>query len=235
MNSYSLVYENKDQMRSTITKNHQKGEAETLVQVFCGIIDEEYIKQVTGEIKDLLPDAKIIGSTTCGEIVKGIAKRRTCVITVTQFERTHIELVVADGEDQQEIIANSYRKMENMDRETIKMAICFMSMKEFESSLGLEQFATREKYSIAGGIAGNPSGEFGSTTYVFTENSILENGAVAALLINEDLMVYNGVSYGWVPIGRTFKITAVEGHQIKKLIMSQLGYFMKNTWGTIVV
>ncbi|WOE70459.1 HD domain-containing protein [Hydrogenimonas thermophila] len=59
---------------------------------------------------------------------------------------------------------------------------------------------------VAGGLAAD--NEQFQNTIVFTENEIFLDGAVAALLFNDELEVITKASFGWVSIGETMTITS---------------------------
>jgi hypothetical protein len=59
-----------------------------LIQVFTGIVEVEFIKNIISEIQSLLPKAEVIGATTAGEIYKGKVMTNTTIISFTIFTKS---------------------------------------------------------------------------------------------------------------------------------------------------
>jgi diguanylate cyclase (GGDEF)-like protein len=65
---------------------------------------------------------------------------------------------------------------------------------------------------IAGAQAGDNG--HGVISYVFTENGILDHGAVVASLSGEALSAHNSYNLSWVPIGKKLTITKASGPRV---------------------
>jgi signal transduction histidine kinase len=72
-----------------------------------------------------------------------------------------------------------------------------------------------EKLVISGGLAGD-NAEF-VNTIVFTEDEIITNGAVIALLYNDDLIVNTQANFGWENIGKQLIITKAKDNVVYEI------------------
>ena len=205
MRVYSTYYENKEGLKSFIDQNSITPSDKILVQVFSGICDEEYIKNLLSDIKAVLPDAKILGSTTDGEILGTNASENTTVLSISVFEKTKILTYSSD------LSSGSYEAANSIIQKFLK-GVGLKLVITFADGLhtnGQEYVKAYEDYDnslvVTGGLAGDNATFEG--TYVFTEDGIKQNGAVAAALYNKDLIVNTHHSFNWESIGKILTIT----------------------------
>ncbi|MEA3499180.1 MAG: FIST N-terminal domain-containing protein, partial [Campylobacterota bacterium] len=92
------------------------------------------------------------------------------------------------------------------DADDAKVAIVFTDGLNINGEVFLKAF---NKYipniTVAGGLAADNA--LFDKTYVFTDDGILNNCAVAAVLYNPDLIVNTTFSFGWETIGKEFTVT----------------------------
>ena len=99
MQCYSFIYQNKKTLEEFIYAHHISTHQEILIQVFTGIIDYTYIDTLRQELLYFLPHAKIIGSTTSGEISPKEITSQKSVITFCLFENTSIQTNIITHEE----------------------------------------------------------------------------------------------------------------------------------------
>ncbi|HIP43825.1 MAG TPA: hypothetical protein EYG93_00610, partial [Sulfurospirillum arcachonense] len=90
MKTFNKLFTNRQNLQKFVNDNSLK-EKNILLQIFTGICDFDYICKLLDEIKSILPDAKIIGTTTSGEIVNDITTSRATVLSFSVFEKTSIK------------------------------------------------------------------------------------------------------------------------------------------------
>jgi hypothetical protein len=90
MKTHSLLYKNGAELKDFISKNDLSEYRSVLVQVFTGVCDPEFIRSVTTDIKENLPEAAVIGSTTAGEIFNGDSVENETIICMSIFEKTTV-------------------------------------------------------------------------------------------------------------------------------------------------
>ena len=90
MQCYSLFYQNRQKLVEFIANNAIDTSATILVQVFTGINEYEYIKNLRDILLEVLPQAKIVGATTSGEISQDKVGDGSTVISISVFEKTQL-------------------------------------------------------------------------------------------------------------------------------------------------
>ena len=61
-----------------------------LVHMYAGLTERGRLELIIGEIKKVLPEAKIVGSTAGGEIMKGVLQQQTTLLVVDVFQKTEV-------------------------------------------------------------------------------------------------------------------------------------------------
>ncbi len=178
---------------------------ELLVQIFTGIVDEEHIKSLISTILKIVPKAKIIGSTTDGEIMGDRVQQYSTILSFIIFEKTKVKTYYTDCDDKSSIVAKKlYSQFKPID--DIKAIISFTQGLDFNGESYIKSFKKlNHKMVIAGGLAGD-NASF-QKTIVFTEKGCMNSTAVAAVLHSKELIVSNINSFGWKRIGKKLKVT----------------------------
>lgn len=213
MKTFNIKYKDYESLKSYIYNNDIIKYSNILVQVFSGISGKDFIEEVIGNLKLLIPQCKIIGATSAGEILNGNILERECLISISIFEKTKIKTILIN-----EKISDFQKGIEvgcKLVYPDTKVIISFA-----DESINGEEFlegvnSINNKVLVAGGIAGKNNSS--DKTYVFTENGVERNAVVAALLENKDLHVSNGSSFNCIPIGKEHAITCVEDNILKKI------------------
>jgi len=204
MKVYNTFYINKEKLKSFLSEHDITDEKELLIQAFCGETDKVHIKTLLSDLKSLLPKAKILGSTTDGEICNSKVSTHKTVLSFSIFENTKIITKHITAKDSQNLAKNLLNSVkQNND---LKLLITFT---DGLRTNGEDYIKTIQKINpdlvVAGGLAGD-NAKF-LRTIIFNENGIYEDGAVGAFFYNKDLQVNTEYNFGWQKIGKKLKIT----------------------------
>ncbi|NPA60108.1 MAG: diguanylate cyclase, partial [Epsilonproteobacteria bacterium] len=204
MKTFNTYYINELSLKEFIKQNNIIDSNTTLIQVFTGNNDKNFIGKLILEIDNLLPHSKLIGSTTDGEIKDAKVTANHTVISFNIFKKTTLEVAIFD-------INNTYfdtgkKLATKIVGDKTKAIISFIdglggNGEEFLN--GISSVNTNIK--IAGGLAGD-NAKF-NHTFVFTKEHILEHGAVGVSLNSDSLKIYTDFSFHWSSIGVNLKIT----------------------------
>ena len=205
MKTFNKLFTNRQNLQKFVNDNSLK-EKNILLQIFTGICDFDYICKLLDEIKSILPDAKIIGTTTSGEIVNDITTSRATVLSFSVFEKTSIKTYGTKLAKNSKLTAQSLiNQFDN--QKSPKVVISFADGLHINGEEYINRFIEYNKdIVVAGGLAGD--NEQFKNTIVFTESEVYLDGAVVALLFNDELEVITKASFGWVSIGETMTITS---------------------------
>ena len=204
MKTINKVYQSKNDLKHFIASNNIKGFKNILLQIFIGVCDMKFIEELVSTIKTLVPHIKIIGTTTGGEICNDEVFENSTILAFSFFESTTIKTYFAtNGKDSNE---TAQKLISQFPKDTPKVVISFADGLHTNGEEFLKAFHSyNDRLIVSGGLAGD-NAKF-AKTFVFNEEKILDNGAVVALLFNDDLIVKTKASFGWENVGKTMTIT----------------------------
>ncbi len=204
MKTINKIYHSKNDLKHFIASNNIKGYKNILLQIFTGVCEIEFIEELVSTIKTLIPHIKIIGTTTCGEICNDEIYENSTILSFSLFKNTNIKTYYATaGKNSNETAQNLISKF---PKDMPKVAISFADGLHTNGEEFLKTFKNyNDNIIVAGGLAGD-NAKF-AQTIIFTEDKILDSGAVAALLFNDNLIVKTKASFGWESVGKTMTVT----------------------------
>ncbi len=181
--------------------------ASVLVHVFFGEWDVAAAKTLTAAINRTIPDAKIVGSVSCGEIFEGNLAALRCMAVVSVFDCTKIEVLTYKfhgGEE--ETTARRLAKDINARAET-KAAEFLMAMAGYDKQKFIESIDINNKNLVVfgAGVTGvtNPT----QTAFVSTNSGIVTCGMIAVFYEGTDFHVHVEHIFGWEPLGKEMTVT----------------------------
>lgn len=65
-----------------------------LIQIYSGVIEKERLSELLKVVKEVIPKAEIIGSTTAGEILNGVISLEKVALSINIFENTIFDVVL---------------------------------------------------------------------------------------------------------------------------------------------
>ena len=109
MQTINVKFINDEQLKIFIKDKKIVNNKNILLQIFSGVCELEYLENLITLIKDLVPQIKIIGSTTDGEIIDDEVSEYSTILSFSIFENTKIATYFTD------VIHNdSYKTAENL-------------------------------------------------------------------------------------------------------------------------
>lgn len=211
MKQYGFIYNNFEKLKSFI-ENKNINETDTvLIQIMCGIVKDEFIKNLINEILILLPSAEIIGATTSGEIYEGNIYEGSIVLSFTIFEKSRVQTALINNE------SNEYELGVNIAKEFIEQDTKLMIM--FSDGLitcgdnildGIK--SVNSEVIICGGKAGDNN--CFKETFVFAKEGVQSRGIAVAFISGNYLNITTESSFGWSGIGKEMTITKADNNKI---------------------
>ena len=212
MKSFNTQYKDLDSLKEYIFLNAITDEYTLLIQIFSGVIDETLALEISGNLKKLLPNSNIIGSTTSGEILSGEVYKETITISFSLFENTTVKsnFYKLDNEFKIKNI------VDDLFEDNTKALIIFSDgLNSNAEKLLKELYLVNPDIIIAGGRAGD-NAEF-KRTFVFDEKEFSEEACVVAALNSDELIVYSDYMLNWTPIGKDMIVTRVDNNILYEL------------------
>ncbi|WP_297426460.1 EAL domain-containing protein [Clostridium sp.] len=213
MKTYNIKYRDFETLKQYLNNTDIIKYNSILVQVFSGIGKKVFIEEIIENFKILIPQCKIIGATSSGEILNGDILEKECIVSISVFEKaviktTIIEKKLSDFQKGKEVA----RKLIDPDTKAIiSFGDISIDGEEFLDGINF----VNNSVLVAGGIAGK--NDFEDETYIFTENGVEKDTVVAVALSGKDLYASNGSSFNCIPVGKEYEVTEVEGSVIKKI------------------
>ncbi len=208
LNTYYSTYEN---LNNFIQDNNIKDSSMLLIQIFTSQNNYEFIETLLKKISNYFPFASLIGSTTDGEIKNGLVSTKETVISFTKFE--DVKLKTYSTNKFENYFDAGKKIATELVKEDTKVIISFIDGLLGNGEEYLNGISNIHKdVIVAGGLAGD-KGEF-KQTYVFTKDSIYQDGIVGVSLSSLKLNVFTDYSFNWLPIGQKLKITKVDKNRV---------------------
>ena len=211
MKIYNTAYTDEKELESFIHQHKLAKQEHLFVQIFSGTVDANYCVGVAKSIKEKLPQAEIIGTTTSGEICNGEMYDDTTVLSFSVFAHTSIKSKLYQLNDN--FLVENIQKELLFDN-TKAMIIFGDGLKSDAESIIKEISKIAPKIIIAGGRAADKAGK---ETYVFTENEYSDDGCVIASLSSDALVVNSDYILQWTPIGKEMVVTKADGPVLYEL------------------
>jgi len=212
MTTVNTEYNSIKDIEKIITEENIDINSKLLIQVFTGVLDIEFIKQLIQDIKTTLPNSEIIGATTDGEIIGSNVSINKTIISISKFEKVTFNIDYIEYEDNKSTEESAKYLASKICQKDTKAIITFadgLNSNGEEFLNGLSSYD--DSISISGGLAGDNATFI--KTFVFTNNKIISAGAVAVSL-NGDINISTNYSFHWEPIGKELLITKSENNVV---------------------
>ncbi len=237
MKTYSLAYKSFEDLINNIDSESITSEQEVLVQVFTSIFDKPFISNLIAEILRIIPQAKIIGTTSNMCIFNAEYVKNTCILSITILDNAHVCTCAIENKckDSYELGKEFFR---NIYQDKAKAMIIFATPFDIEPQellIGITH--SNKEIVISGGIAdihldnNNISSIASSKRYVFNEKRILENGVAGVCISGDNLFVNLVSNCSWLPIGKEHIITEAKDNFIISIDNTTAADFYSNYIG----
>lgn len=212
----------KEEINLKTFQNHKN----ILVQIFCGQ-DKKHFQELLDYIKEELPNAVCIGTTSDGEIFEKEVVTKSTVVSISVFEHTSIKSSFSEEEDSYE---KGVQLAKNIFTPNSKLLILFtnsLNMNAEEFLKGVNSIT--KNVIVCGGMAAD-NGKY-KNTYISHENKILQNSAVGVSLNSDILEVKNDFRFNWSSIGIEHEITKAVDNKIYEINNLKVCKFYKRYLG----
>ena len=188
-----------------------------LLHVYSGLDDEAHTVGVARILRDVFPDAPIVGTMSAGEIADGRVTNKGVVIGVLLFEsgRAHVrrydDLRGREAEVARQVCAD-IAAIE--DAKAVELLLPGTEVDGRTLIRGLSECP--EDLVVFGGYSGGHTMN-SPTHFVFDETGTMDDAMFVTVFAGGDLHVDAGKVTGWEPVGLTFKVTKASGNRLIEL------------------
>ncbi len=194
-------------------ENHPPGK--TLIQVFSGHVTKADVERLLHDLTEVFQGTPIIGTTTAGEIMDGLVEENTIVVNFSFFDSTTVRTTSVDCYDDLWVAGKILaRNLKSAAPQTLILLGCGLKDgRTIDATLLLNALYEEFPQAVIAGAQAGDNGH-GVISYVFTEDGIIDHGAVVASLSGQSLSAHNSYNLSWVPIGKKFTITKASGPRV---------------------
>ena len=211
MHLHTHYYQNPETLKSFVLSNGLTSET-GLIQIFSGNQDIHYVGDLLNQLVYLLPDFRIIGASTSGEISPSGISDGEILLAISCFEHTRCEVIRLTSITQEAGITLGRR----LNRPDARLLIAFGNTLNNNPDPFLQGIAEEApELCIAGGNAGDNSRYH--ATFVISGDEICSQGIVCAVLYSDRLHVNNHSLMSWTPIGMEMTVTRCNGNILYEL------------------
>ncbi|TKC18237.1 bifunctional diguanylate cyclase/phosphodiesterase [Robertmurraya kyonggiensis] len=226
----SCVYKNTDELKNLIKDNVLYEYPNILIQIFSSNNDLVELEKIQEMMCTVLPQAKIMGCTTSGDIVEGYSVKEEISISFTIFEKTELRSSLFNLKDYNNISEMGKNIVSKLCDSNTKALILFSS----NYSVDLQQLLDsihegKEDMALAGGIAGEKDAF--REGFIFDGEKMSNEGVVVASLNNPDLQVQTFSNFKFQEVGKSFKITKATGTTIVSIDQKKPSRVLENYLG----
>ena len=214
MKTKNIYYTNKQDFENFISKNSFNDEKNLMVQVFSAELNKSILQSLLQEIIEVIPHAKIIGSTTDGEILENKISTDKIVISVSSFEKATLSVAMqVNQNDSFECGVNIAKKLIQDDTKVLFLFSDGLYTNGEKFLHGVKSISNHT--TIAGGMAGDLANF--KETYIFSNDGIISNGVVGIAVNSKELYIKTSYNFNWKEIGRTLTITKAKDNCVYEI------------------
>lgn len=208
MKTYSYIFRNLDDLREYIEEKKINKVENLLVQIFTTSVKQEEVHGVCFAISEMLPNARIAGTTSTGAITESATSSRITLILFSVFESTEINIYHFENTDGKTI---GRKLVEAIDKLNTKVIILYSNNISKNQTGVLKSIkAVNSNIIITGMIASSN----GHERFVFTKDCIIKNGIIVICLAGEKLEAWVEYNSGWQPIGNIMTVTEANDSEL---------------------
>ncbi len=213
----SFLYQDNLQLEKKILESKIDVKKQCLVRIHVTQRDGETSVSVAKKIKDLLPNALILGNAVSGIIYEGNVLIDGIYISIMSFDNTPISGGVYDTKELgREGIVNCI-KQELVQYDASYGFLFFSDAAQEPEHVVEELFSQLSNISIIGGLSGYEDANGVIQAFVFDETGFINQGICIGVVDCGNLTIYENVVSGHEPISEVFEITKTDGNVIEEI------------------
>jgi len=233
MKQFNCIYTSNKEFIEYLHKNNVSlFNDKILIQMFTSLEDKNEVQKIASEVCAVLPNAKLVGCSSAGEIIHSKMIENSVVLSISIFEKTTIHTTYTNDKSSYEL---GVKVAKELLKDNTKCIISFVDGLFHDGEEYLNGFYKNNTKCtvITGGMAADLF-KF-KETFVIFDDQVYTRGAVGVALDGDELEVYNDYNLGWRAVGPTFTITKAKGNIVYEIDNKPVKEFYKEILGEEVV
>jgi len=214
LETINYTYHGNEELKAFVTENAISDNPRLLIQVFSGVCSYSELDEIRQVFNAIFPTSCLMGTTTDGAIFDAeVAIEQDVVVAFTQFKKTDLSFTHCYSDQKDSLLLGQEIAQTIYDAKKTKVIISFtdgIHVNGEEYLKGIDSICSH--IPVAGGMAGD-NGEL-VKTYIFSNQCVSGNGAIAVALNGEKLQVNTSYSFNWTPIGKRMIVTRSYKNQV---------------------
>ncbi len=205
------------QLEDILKERDTRKYSHILIHIYSGLEEAQWTEETAKALRDLIPEAGIVGTMSAGEIMKGHVVKKGVLIGALFFESTKAEAVRFDNVKGNEV--ETGRKIrEYLDSiPDIKAAEFILPGTELETKALFDEISECNKdILIFGGYSGGHAMN-AAVHYAFDAEGIKYDSVFVTVFAGRDFHVDMDKVIGWEALGVPFTVTKADGHRLIEL------------------
>lgn len=184
-----------------------------LFHLFTFSLDIDFIKRTNKLVASYFPAAKLVGSSTSGEITDGEINEQTIAVSLICFDDSEVKVLSFDCTGNKEVESGKSLYKYILLLDDVKGVEILSNVKGIDNRSFLNQLnELPDTYQIFGG--GADAYDNGNYTIVFEGSECFVHGAVAVIYCGKTLKIKSNFSLGWKPLGKAMCVTEVKNNDM---------------------
>ncbi len=225
MKTYNHLFESLENLNDFLDGIVLDRNRQVLLRIHSCIHTAEMMEELTAELKELLPNAVMIGCSASHVICEGKILQGVCLLSLTVFEQCEMRIGMFSCEQEPGVEKAGEVLGEEVSNELIKgdkgMMLTFFPLSYYKTAKFVERVDRLNKgLNMIGGVAYVAEGahsEAGEKAYVLGQTETSVNKMVAVLLVSPKLFIYENVICGAEGVGRSYEVTKVHEHFVDEI------------------
>ncbi len=178
-----------------------------LLIVYEPICRKDFLEAEIGSIRKKLPEAKIIGMTTFGQLDKTLQYQKHTRLSLLLLAKASVNIFEADCRGEKLTVLGTTLAHEFQNLQDLKGILCFSSCAQLCPTPLLKELSLHyPSVPIFGALAGMPSLDKDESK-IFTSKDIYDKGILLAAFCGKELAIETKYCLGWKPLGREHIVT----------------------------
>ncbi|MDE6676011.1 MAG: hypothetical protein K2K19_14575, partial [Acetatifactor sp.] len=198
---------------------------QVLLRIHSNIHTADMMEELAAKLKELLPNAVMIGCSTSHVICEGKILQGACLLSLTVFEQCKIRIGMFSCEDEKGIEKDGEALSIEVSDSLVKgdrgLMLTFFPLSYYKTAKFVEHMdRINEGLNMIGGVAYVADGahsEAGEKAYVLGQTEASVKKMAAVMLVSPNLSIYENVICGAESVGRSYEVTKVHDHFVDEI------------------
>ncbi|MDE6024097.1 MAG: EAL domain-containing protein [Lachnospiraceae bacterium] len=225
MKTYNHLFETLENFNDFLDGIMLDRNRQILLRIHSTIHTADMMEDLAAKLKELLPNAVMIGCSASHVICEGKILQGVCLLSLTVFEQCELRIGMFSCEQEPGVEKAGEALGKEVSNELVKgdkgMMLTFFPLSYYKTAKFVEQMDRLNKgLHMIGGVAYVAEGahsDAGERAYVLGQTETSVNKMAAVMLVSPKLFIYENVICGAEGVGRSYEVTKVHEHFVDEI------------------